>query len=181
MDGTKFFAWGPGQRSYPLAVASRPGAGRVVYFAAPLDAVFLRDGHDEAATLLSSAVLWASAGKLSQPGGALPSVDVEVFEPDELTSVVVVASRATNNMYSIGNAHHQNGFAPSTRAQYARFNVPVADTHVWLPRGDWAADKSVSVQSLTGCPVGVESSEAGITLTLPVVDAYEVVRVSWVG
>jgi hypothetical protein len=179
MDGTRFWAWGPGERSYPFAIASEHGAkkGRVVYLAAPLDAVFMRNGHDEAAALLTAAVSWAGKGKVRAVCETDGIIDVQVFEPAEGTNVAVLANRATNNLYSLDNTSHQDGFGYNPRAQYVRRIIPATDVRLILHRQGGAG--SPSVTTLSGAEARVEADGETLTVTIPRVGAYEAVKVDW--
>lgn len=184
MDGERWFGWYPGAASSSFAIAREVGEGRVVYFAAPLDGVFFRQGRPEAGDMIAAAARWAAA---------CPPI-VEIEAPRSVESVVrqragggwevALVNRATNDLYAIG-ASVSLGAASSSasgatvgqrtiRAQHPRYVVPVAGITVKLPL---SAGSPTSARSLRAGNLSIEATDSGTSVTLPTLGAYDVVTI----
>jgi hypothetical protein len=175
MDGDRFFSWYPGAPATPLLITSQPGAGRVAYFAAPLDAVFFRQGWPEAADLLVRAVRWAAGAPPAVVVDAPPTVDSRIHTAGAQT-VVVLANRTTHDLYALGrqDASHSAPGSSTARAHFARALIPVADVAVSL---DWPGAATPAVETLSGRVPNLRIDDGRLELILPRLDDFDVIRI----
>jgi hypothetical protein len=177
MDGDRFFAWYPGAPSSPSLLTATPGKGRTVYSAAPLDAVFFRQGWPEAAELLVSAVRWAAGVEPPVAVEAPPTVDARIHTAASGRTVVVLANRTTPDLYALGRAGstHAGPGGATTRAHFARALIPVADVCIRL---DWSAGSSPTVATLNGREPAVVLQDGVLRVRLPRLDDFDVVEIT---
>lgn len=176
MDGDRFFAWYPGAPSTPLLLTSTPGRGRGVYSAAPLDAVFFRQGWPEAADLLVRAVRWAAGEAPRVSIEAPPTVDARIRQDASGRLAVVLANRTTPDLYALGRpgTTHAGPGGATARAHFARAIVSVADVSIRL---DWRSPAPPRVETLSGRTPDVQLEAGRLTVTLPRLDDFDVVQI----
>jgi hypothetical protein len=183
MDGERWFGWLPGPERSLLGAAFEHGSGRVVAWAAPLDAVFYRQGRPEFAELLAESVRWAARTDPQVRVDAPITVESRVWTSSDST-VVALANRSSNDLYAIGPGVSLGAATSSMsgvgsgegtmRAQHPRAFVPIAGVSLSLP---WTETADPTVETLSGAAPGVSISEGRLTVSLDRLDAYEVVRI----
>ena len=182
MDGERWFGWYPGAASSSLGVARDAGRGRVVYFAAPFDTIFFRQGRPEAGQLIAAAVRWTAGSPPPVEVDAPASVDAVVRPREGGGWTVALANRATNDLYAIGpgvslgaassSMSAAGNAARTMRAQHPRYVVPLAGVRVRLPGGSATAARSLRYDSLA-----VSNIDGHDTVDLPRLDAYDVITI----
>ncbi len=185
MDGERWFGWYPGAASSRLGVAREVGRGRVVYFAAPLDTVFFREGRPEAGELIATAARWAAAGPPSVEVEAPRSVEAVVRRRLDGGISVALVNRATNDLYAIGagiplgaassSASGAGGGQRTIRAQHPRYVVPVGGVTIQVRDG---AELRGRAQSLRSGDLPTEQVALGLTVVLPTLGPYDVITIT---
>jgi hypothetical protein len=102
-----------------------------------------------------------------------------VFTPDAATSVIVLASRASNNLYSLDNHTLQDGLGHNPRAHFVRYTIPVAGVTARI-RGPEGSDiAKAAVSTLSGAEAGIEVDGDELLVTIPVLESYAAIKVDW--
>ena len=180
MDGERFFTWQPGISGPPLGFAGLRDLGRVVYWACPLDAVFMREGDPTVLELLVASASWASGATLVRPN--LPgSVDVACYAEQGATEnrvMVVVANRTCNARYGLGMAGERIDSEASPINHPVRYLIDVADLAIEIERESDSRAEQVLGELPSGWQLSGEPGEP-LHLTLSSLHALERVQVRW--
>jgi hypothetical protein len=185
MDGERWFGWYPGAASSQLGVAREVnGGGRVVYFAAPLDVVFFRQGRPEAGEIIAAATRWAAGSPPIVEVEGPRSVEAVVRQRQGGSWEVVLVNRATNDLYAIGAAESLGAASSSAsgassgqrtiRAQHPRYVVPVGPITVKVALG---GGSPASARSLRIGELEISTTDSGASVTLPSLGPYDVVTI----
>jgi hypothetical protein len=148
----------------PLLLTNAFGQGRAVYFANQIDRLNVTSGHPDHQRLLENALAWAL-------GDEPPLVTLEAERPDDAADVhvTVLRQRRTGNVY----VHLVN--YSGARGRPVRTPHHLGPITLTLQVPGFARSETAHLL-MSGQPIGVQANQGRLTLTVPDLDLYEVVR-----
>ena len=139
-----------------IVINENKNSGRVVYFAAPLDAVFLREGDASAGELLCDAIKWAGKTELPVQTDCPSTVEIAThYDESRKTFLIFLVNQTSNQLY------------PDPIRQV----VPIKDLTVRLR----VERKVKSVRSVTGRSVEYTKEKDSLSVVLSELKEWEAV------